>query len=92
MAKTSRTLQQIKAQWGIIKMSEKKRKFLERKDRFQTGGGPPPASEPPNGDDIAVWLPDAFTVDSNQFDSDSQVHFKITHIYWFSKYSVLIKE
>lgn len=73
MAKTPRTLQQIKAQWGIIKMFAKKKKFLERKERSQTGGGPPPTSEPPNGDDIAVWLPHEFTVDSNEFDSDNQV-------------------
>ncbi|KPJ11978.1 hypothetical protein RR48_03581 [Papilio machaon] len=73
MARTPRTLQQIKAQWGIIKMTEKKKKCLERKKILQTGGGPPPATDPPTGDDIAVWLPHEFTVDSNEFDSDNQL-------------------
>ncbi|CAH0584090.1 unnamed protein product [Chrysodeixis includens] len=72
MAKTPRTLQQLKAQWGIIKMTAKKQKCQERKERLRTGGGPPPPSESPSGDDIAVWLPHEFTVDSNQFDSDNQ--------------------
>ncbi|XP_045451953.1 uncharacterized protein LOC123660981 [Melitaea cinxia] len=51
----------------------KKKKCLERKQTFQTGGGPPPATDPPTGDDIAVWLPHEFTVDSNEFDSDNQL-------------------
>lgn len=55
-------------------MTVKKQKFEERKERFRTGGGPPPPSKSPSGDDIAAWLPHEFTVDSNQFDSDNQVH------------------
>lgn len=74
MAKTPRTLQQIKAQWGFIKLTAKKQKFAERKERFRTGGGPPPPSESASGDDIALWLPHEFTVDSNPFDSDNQVN------------------
>ncbi|CAH2088903.1 unnamed protein product [Euphydryas editha] len=49
------------------------RKCLERKQRLQTGGGPPAATDPPTGDDTAVWLPHEFTIDSNEFDSDNQL-------------------
>ncbi|KPJ17365.1 hypothetical protein RR48_08551 [Papilio machaon] len=70
VAHTPRILQQIKAQWGILKKAEKKKKCLERK-KF-SGGGPPPTTDPLTGDDIAVWLPHEFTVDSNELDLDIQ--------------------
>lgn len=74
MAKVPRTLQQIKAQWGIIKMFEKRKKFKEGKEISQTGSVPPPTSESPSEEDIAVWLPHELSTDSNELSSKSQVH------------------
>lgn len=74
MAKIPRTLQQIKAQWGIIKMFEKRKKFNEGKEISQTGSAPPPASESPSEEDIAMWLPHEFSTDSNEFSPKNQVH------------------
>ncbi|XP_072935408.1 uncharacterized protein [Epargyreus clarus] len=72
MARTPRTMQQIKAQWGMIKMSAKKAKFVERQQLLKTGGGPPTVPEAKTCEDISVWLPHEFTVDTNEFDSDYQ--------------------
>ena len=70
---------QIKTQWngGIIKMAAKKKKIIEKKQTLKTSGGPPPTITPATCDDITVWLPHEFTVDSNEFELDYQVHIKI---------------
>ncbi|XP_046976394.1 uncharacterized protein LOC124542496 [Vanessa cardui] len=65
-----RTVNQLKAQWGLMKIKEKKRKAEQRKELFKTGGGPPPVKEVPT-EDIGSWLPNEFVVDSNEFDSDN---------------------
>ncbi|XP_046976391.1 uncharacterized protein LOC124542494, partial [Vanessa cardui] len=65
-----RTVSQLKAQWGLMKIKEKKRKAEQRKELFKTGGGPPPVKEVPT-EDIGSWLPNEFVVDSNEFDSDN---------------------
>ncbi|XP_075984953.1 uncharacterized protein LOC142982377 [Anticarsia gemmatalis] len=66
VARTQRTLQQIKAQWNILKMAAKKRKFQERINRTHTGGGTPPPFESPTSDDISVWLPGESIVETNK--------------------------
>lgn len=65
------------------------------KGRNQTGGGPPPSTNPENADDICSWLPSEFAIDNNDYDSDSinQVHV-VAFIYLslISKYNINIKK
>ncbi|XP_045761037.1 uncharacterized protein LOC123864545 isoform X3 [Maniola jurtina] len=67
---SKRILPQLKSQWGIIKMHEKRLKSLERKQIIATGGGPPPQLDPLKSEDISAWLPNEFVIDTNEFDSD----------------------
>lgn len=51
-------------------MHKKRLKSTERKQVIATGGGPPPQQDPANSEDISVWLPNEFVIDTNEFDSD----------------------
>lgn len=66
----SRSIPQLKSQWGVIKMVAKKELWNERSAILKTGGGPPPEIKPVSSADISAWLPGEFTVDYNEFDSD----------------------
>ena len=77
MANTRRSLPQIKTQWYYKNGCKEAKKNIEKKQTSKTRGGPPPTIAPATCDDLTVWLPLEFTVDSNEFDSDNQVHIKI---------------
>lgn len=55
------------------KVAAKKQVSERRKEIMKTGGGSIPTEEPINSDDITVWLPNEFVVDSNEFDCDAVV-------------------
>ncbi|XP_037294573.1 uncharacterized protein LOC119189358 [Manduca sexta] len=66
-----RSVVQLKAQWGLLKMKAKKMKSEEKKELTKTGGGPPPVIPGVSSEDISSWLPNEFVTDNNEFDSDS---------------------
>uniref|UniRef100_A0A1I8Q2D2 Regulatory protein zeste n=1 Tax=Stomoxys calcitrans TaxID=35570 RepID=A0A1I8Q2D2_STOCA len=65
-----RNLTQLRSQWSTIKMTAKKEMLSYRKQAKLTGGGPPTSLAALSGNDIAVWLPEEFVIDDNEFDSD----------------------
>lgn len=65
-----RTGVQLKSQWTTIKLQAKKQMSEYRLSAKQTGGGPPPTELPLSDNDISVWLPNEFVIDSNEYDSD----------------------
>ncbi|XP_059220268.1 uncharacterized protein LOC106093181 isoform X2 [Stomoxys calcitrans] len=65
-----RNLTQLRSQWSTIKMTAKKEMLSYRKQAKLTGGGPPTSLVALSGNDIAVWLPEEFVIDDNEFDSD----------------------
>lgn len=65
-----RSLPQLKSQWTITKIQAKKDVSSHRREVNKTGGGPQPAEIVLSENDITVWLPNEFIVDTNEFDSD----------------------
>ncbi|XP_075149278.1 myb/SANT-like DNA-binding domain-containing protein 3 [Haematobia irritans] len=65
-----RTVPQLKSQWTTIKIQAKKEMSEYRSQIRKTGGGQAPLGAPLQGNDIAIWLPNEFVVDENEFDSD----------------------
>ncbi|CAG5026352.1 unnamed protein product [Parnassius apollo] len=51
-------------------MTKKKIKSVERKNLLQTGGRPPPTTNPENADNLCSLLLSEFVIDTNEFDSD----------------------
>ncbi|KAG6460610.1 hypothetical protein O3G_MSEX012099 [Manduca sexta] len=66
-----RTVTQLKAQWGILKMKAKRTKPEETKELFDTGGSTPPMKQEVSSKDINSWLPNDIVIGTNEFDSDS---------------------
>ncbi|XP_059052990.1 uncharacterized protein LOC131850847 [Achroia grisella] len=75
-----RTLQQIKSQWGVIKICKKKNLADQRRSLNKTGGGPPTVTVPVDSTDILAWLPQEFYVDTNLYDSDAKTGIPDDHI------------
>ncbi|XP_059222116.1 uncharacterized protein LOC131993982 [Stomoxys calcitrans] len=65
-----RNVTQLRSQWSTIKMTAKKEMSSYRKQAKLTGGGPPTSLAALSDNDIAVWLPEEFVIDDNEFDSD----------------------
>ncbi|CAG5002038.1 unnamed protein product [Parnassius apollo] len=76
----TRTLPQIKSQWSIIKITKTKIKSVELKNLRQTGGGPPPTTNPEYADDICSWLSNEFVNKINQIGEPSQNEIKVDDI------------
>lgn len=68
-----RNVSQLKSQWTFTKVQAKKDHSDQRKLINQTGGGPKPPDIDISSNDISVWLPNEFIIDSNEFDSDAVV-------------------
>ncbi|VVC99175.1 unnamed protein product [Leptidea sinapis] len=66
-----RTVAQLKAQWGLIKINAKRKKAEESNGTHETGGGPPP---------IICWLPGEIPSDSNDYDSDRINQIKVEEL------------
>lgn len=70
MASAPRSINQLKCQWSVIKMTAKRDNAGAKRELFKTGGGPAIIQQETTSDDIRSWLPGEFAVDSNEFDSD----------------------
>lgn len=67
----TQTVVQLKTQWCSLKLNEKKKLSVERRELVRTGGGPQVPIATTSNNDISAWLPEEFVVDVNVFDSDT---------------------
>ncbi|KNC22625.1 hypothetical protein FF38_04500 [Lucilia cuprina] len=67
---SKRNVMQLKSQWTLTKIQTKKEIASHRREVNKTGGGPHPADKEMSANDICVWHPNEFVIDTNEFDSD----------------------
>ncbi|XP_046806062.1 uncharacterized protein LOC124419700 [Lucilia cuprina] len=66
-----RSLLQLKSQWTTMKIQAKKEMSDYRREILKTGGGPKPVESTLLANELSVWLPNEFVVDTNEFDCDA---------------------
>ncbi|KAI8123975.1 hypothetical protein CVS40_5804 [Lucilia cuprina] len=72
-----RSLLQLKSQWTTMKIQAKKEMSDYRREILKTGGGPKPVESTLLANELSVWLPNEFVVDTNDFDCDAIITEKL---------------
>lgn len=63
----TRTLPQMKAQWGLMKTLAKKMRSDKRRELMKTAGGLPPSAQTER-QEIPIWLPTVVKIETDDFD------------------------
>lgn len=64
-------MDQLKSQWGVIKMAAKKNKVQVKTFLNKTEDGNHSPISPSEAEDIVVWVAPDIKVDTNEFESDA---------------------